>query len=385
MKWYQGRSKNSRRPIKFFHARAAVQPPDYFLGGLVLVILLFGLAMLSSASSVASFRQFNDTYFLWRHQLFLGVIPGLILFYFLSRFNYQHYRHYTTGFFILILVLLSLVFIPGLSLSHNSARSWIQIAGFSFQPSELAKLLLILGLAGWFSHRGRTLNADFWNGLIPFTLILGLVSLPILFQPDLGTLMVIIVIAFTVYFVAGAKWQHLLSLGLVGLGIFGLAIAFVPYRAARLLTFLHPEIDPQGIGYQINQAFLAIGSGGWLGLGFGQSQQKFAYLPEVFGDSIFAIIAEELGFIFSAFLIIVFLLLLWRGFKLAQQLDDDYGRYLTVGLIAWFGGQAFLNIGAIVGLLPLTGIPLPFVSYGGTALVSALAGAGILLNISRQV
>jgi cell division protein FtsW len=150
------------------------------------------------------------------------------------------------------------------------------------------------------------------------------------------------------------------------------------------MTFLHPEIDPQGIGYHINQAFLAIGSGGWLGLGYGQSRQKFAYLPEVVGDSIFAVIAEELGFIITATLIVLFLILAWRGLQLAQRSTDDYAKYLVVGIIAWFIFQAFFNIGAMLGLMPLTGIPLPFISYGGTAMVATLAAAGILVNISRQ-
>ena len=385
MKLYQRRSRRIRRPLIFFKASKALNPPDYFLAGIIFAILIFGLAMLSSASSVESFRKFNDTYYLFRHQLFFGLIPGLILFYFLAKIDYHRWQPGSLFFLVLALILLLLVFIPGLGLIHGQSKSWLQIAGFSFQPSEAAKLLLILFLAGWFSQRGFPMNSDFWNGLVPFAFIIGLISLPIMLQPDLGTLIVIISIAFTMYFVAGAGWKHLLGLALTGLGVFGLLIVQAPYRAARFLTFFNPEIDPQGIGYHINQAFLAIGSGGWLGLGFGQSQQKFAYLPEVFGDSIFAIIAEELGFIFSAFLIIAFLILLFRGLKLAQRLNDDYGRYLVVGIITWFSLQAFFNIGAMIGLLPLTGIPLPFISYGGTALASALAAAGILLNISRPV
>jgi len=358
---------------------------DLFLLTLIFIIVGFGLVALSSASSVESFRRFGDTYYLFRHQLINGLVPGLILFFILAKVDYRRLEKFTSVFFILSLILLGLVFIPYIGSSHGgSAKSWINIGSiFSFQPTEIVKLFLILFLAGWFSYRGREKNQDFWNGLLPFAIILGLISLLIILQPDLGTLVVVGVIALAVYFVASAKIFHLLGLVLAGLGAFGILIIQAPYRAARLMTFLHPEFDPQGVGYHINQALLAIGSGGWFGLGFGQSRQKFAYLPEVMGDSIFAIIAEELGFIFTTALIVLFLILAWRGFKLAQETEDDYGRFIVVGIISWFTFQAFLNIGAMVGLLPLTGIPLPFISYGGTALAASLAAGGILINISK--
>ncbi len=369
---------------KIFKVHKSFDKPDYFLLGLLGLIAIFGLVMLSSASTVKSFRDFGDSYFLLKHQLLNGYLPGLILFFILAKINYQRFEKYTVLFFILALVFLSLVFIPGLGATYGQAQSWINIGGFSVQPAEIVKLFLILFLAGWFSYRDKEKNSDFWNGLVPFALILGLISLPIILQPDIGTLVVVAAIALTVYFVAGAKLLHILGLVLAGFGAFGILVAQAPYRAARLMTFLHPEIDPQGIGYHINQAFLAIGSGGWLGLGYGQSRQKFAYLPEVVGDSIFAVIAEELGFIITATLIVLFLILAWRGLQLAQRSTDDYAKYLVVGIIAWFIFQAFFNIGAMLGLMPLTGIPLPFISYGGAAQVATLAAAGILVNISRQ-
>jgi cell division protein FtsW len=206
----------------------------------------------------------------------------------------------------------------------------------------------------------------------------------VILQPDLGTLLVIATIALAVYFSAGAKISHIFALLAAGVAGAVILIISAPYRAARLLAFLHPELDPSGIGYHINQALLAVGSGGFFGLGFGQSQQKFAYLPEVIGDSIFAIVAEELGFLFATALIILFLLLAWRGFLLVQSAPDDYARYIIIGIISWFVLQAFFNIAAMIGLIPLTGIPLPFISYGGTALASCLAASGILINISRQ-
>jgi len=370
---------------KIFRAKAGVKPPDYFLIGVIFFILIFGLAALSSATSVVSFRDYGSTYHLFFRQLLNGLLPGLILFFILSRFDYNRWLKHTLLFFILALALLLLVFVPGLGASYNTgAQSWLNIAGLSFQPAEAVKLLLILALAGWFAQRSKEMTQNFWNGLVPFAVMLGLVSLPIVLQPDYGSLFVIVVITLTMYFIAGASLKHFIGLIAVGLGGFGILIAQAPYRAARFMTFLHPELDPQGIGYHINQAFLAIGSGGWFGLGFGQSRQKFAYLPEVMGDSIFAVIAEEVGFIFATLLIIAFVILLFKGMKMAQTTQDDYARYLTVGIVSWFVLQAFLNIAGMLGLMPLTGIPLPFVSYGGTALLSALAAAGILVNISRH-
>jgi cell division protein FtsW len=380
------KSGRKNRLKRFFKKGRSLDRPDYFLLGLIFLIVIFGLVMLSSASGVESFRRYNDTYYLFRHQLLNGLLPGLILFFLLSRIDYHFWERFSVLFFVVSLIFLVLVFVPGIGSNLGGpARSWIDVGGiFTFQPAEIVKLLLILSLAGWFSYRGRETNKDFWNGLVPFAVVLGLISLLIVSQPDIGTLVVIIAISLIIYFVAGASLVHILGLILAGVGGFGLLIVQAPYRAERLITFLRPEFDPQGMGYHINQALLAIGSGGWFGLGFGQSRQKFAYLPEVMGDSIFAIIAEELGFVFTTVLIILFLLLAWRSLKLARAVTDDYARLLVIGIISWFIFQAFFNIAAMIGLLPVTGIPLPFVSYGGTALVTSLAAAGILINISRQ-
>ncbi len=349
------------------------------------MIVLFGLIMLYSASTVVSFQKYGNAYYLFFHQVTRGFLPGLILFLFLARVDYGKWQRYSILFLILSIILLILVFIPGVGATYGRSRSWINILGFSLQPAEIVKLFLILFLAAWFAQRGKDMNRDFWNGLIPFLVVLGLISLPIIFQPDIGTLVVIAAISLAMYFVAGGRVAHIISLVLVGIGGLGILITQAPYRAARLMTFLYPELDPEGIGYHINQSFLAIGSGGWFGLGYGQSRQKFAYLPEAIGDSIFAVIAEELGFIWSVLLIILFLVLLFRGLKLAQRVTDDYARYVVIGIITWFTLQAFSNIAAMIGLVPLTGIPLLFISYGGTALISAMAAAGILINISRNV
>jgi len=377
--------RKRNRLLRFFHFKKNnFGKFDYVLIGAIFFLVLFGLIFLTSASNIKGFREKNDAYYFFRHQLTNGFIPGLVFFYFFSRFNYRRLEKFSVSFFILALILLSLVFIPNLSLSSGETKSWIKVFNISVQTSEIAKLLLILSLAGWLSYRGQERNSEFWNGLVPFAFILGLISLPIILQPDIGTLVVVSVIALTIYFAAGGKISHIVGLGLAGLGIFAMLIIQAPYRAARFLTFLNPEIDPQGIGYHINQAFLAIGSGGWFGLGFGQSRQKFVYLPEVIGDSIFAVIAEELGFIVCVILISIFVFLAIRGFKLAFSLNDDYAKLVVAGIISWFIFQAFFNIGAMLGLLPLTGIPLPFISYGGTALATLLAATGILANISRK-
>lgn len=358
---------------------------DYVFFIAIVITITIGLAMLSSASSVEAFRDFGDSYYFVKRQLLRGVLPGVVLFLFFSRLNYKKLERYSLHFFILAIVLLISVFIPGLGESFNSARSWIVVGSFTFQPSELVKLLLILSLSGWFARRGQEKNRDLWNGLVPFIALFGSIALLVLLQPDLGTLMVLVAIGFTLYYVAGAKLGHIASLGVAGLAALVVLIARAPYRADRLMTFLHPELDPQGIGYHINQAFLALGSGGFWGLGYGQSRQKFAYLPEVMGDSIFAVIGEEMGFVISVLIIILFMTILFRGLKLAQHAPDYYARYVLVGITVWFSVQAFFNIGAMVGLLPLTGIPLPFISYGGSSMMSVLAAAGVVIGISKHV
>lgn len=359
--------------------------PDYVLIGLIGVIIVFGLVMLSSASSVAAYEKFQDNYWYFKHQIIFGLLPGIAAFLVMVKIDYRKWKKYAFPLLIISIILLLIVFIPGLGASYGRARNWINFFGMSMQPAEIVKLTFLLYLTAWLEKREKDKIKDFSSSFIPFVAVLGVIIFLMALQPDIGTMIVIVLISLAVYFSAGGSLIHLSWLSLLGGGFLFLLIKIAPYRAARLTTFLHPELDPQGIGYHINQALLAIGSGGLFGLGFGHSRQKFQYLPEVAGDSIFAVIAEELGFIFSVALVVLFIFLAVRGFKIAERAPDGFGRLVAVGITSWFIFQAFINIGAMISIFPLTGIPLPLVSYGGTAMAVGLAAMGILVNISKYV
>jgi cell division protein FtsW len=286
--------------------------------------------------------------------------------------------------FIVSIIFLILVFVPGVGSRIYGASRWIQLGPFSFQPSEMAKLSIIIYLAAWLEGRGLNRIKDMFEGFLPFLGIMGLIGFLVMKQPDTGTLGIIVISSFAIFFVSGASMRHIISFGGIGAVLLWILIKIEPYRLDRITSFLDPSADPQGIGYQINQALLAIGSGGLFGVGLGHSRQKFNYLPEPVGDSIFAITGEELGLIGTVFLVILFVLLAMRGIKIAKNSPDMFGRLLATGIITWIVFQAFINISANVALVPLTGVPLPFISYGGTSLVFLMAAIGILLNISRQ-
>ena len=347
-------------------------------------LAVFGLAMLSSASSVLGYEKFGGAYFFVKRQLLHGFLPGIVLFFLFLSVDYRNLKRHAKIFLFFSVGLLALVFIPGLGAVYNNARSWVSFGWFSFQPSEIVKLTFLIFLAAWFeARRGREVR-DFMTGLFPFLAALGVIAGLIMLQPDMGTMGIILISSLVVYFVAGAPLAHIAGMGGLGVAAFFILIKVAPYRADRLTTFLHPELDPQGVGYQINQALLAIGSGGILGLGYGQSRQKFLYLPQAYGDSVFAVMAEEMGFIFLLFFFFALAVFFFRGVRIAARAPDIFGRLLATGIISWLAFQTLLNIGAMIGILPLTGVPLPFISYGGTALMTTLAAVGILGNISRH-
>lgn len=358
--------------------------PDYLLVGCFFLIILVGLVMLSSASSVVSFQKFGTTYFYITHQLLLGFLPGLCIFYIASRIDYHIWERLAPFFLVVSIGLLLLVFIPGLGFGAGGAQRWVHVGPLVFQPSEVVKLTFLLYLAAWLAKRKGSAMRDLSYGFLPFVVLVGCVSLLVVLQPDMGTMGIIALIAAFMYFMSGAPLSHIGLMGLGGVALFFVLLHVAPYRMERFTVFLNPGLDPLGNGYHINQALLAIGSGGIFGRGFGLSRQKYAYLPEVVGDSIFAIIAEELGFILAVGLIVLFVFFAMRGLRIARSAPDTFGFLTAIGVVTWILFQAFVNIGAMLAVLPLTGIPLPFVSYGGTALIVGMTAVGILVNISRQ-
>jgi len=359
------------------------QAPDYILLLLFGLLIIFGLWMLSSAGVSIGLQRFDDPYFFVKRQLTYGFFPGLVLFFVVAKIPYDVWRKYSLHIFGLGIAALVMVFLPGFGANYGTgANSWLSLGGISFQPSEVMKLLIVIYMAAYLAKMGDLLE-DFQQG---FLVALGMGVLPVALvalQPDVGTAAILFAIVIIMLFVARAKMTHILLLALLAIVVFWLMILAAPYRAERLTTFLHPELDPEGKGYQINQAFLAIGSGGILGKGLGHSRQKFEYLPEVHADSIFAIIAEEMGFIIVVLFLALILGIALRGFKIARGAPDDFSKLLVSGIIGWFMVQSLLNIGAMVGLMPLTGVPLPFVSHGGSALVIAMVGVGMVANVSR--
>jgi cell division protein FtsW len=350
----------------------------------VVALIVIGLVAIASAGVFYAETRFQDDYYFFKRQLLYGVLPGFAALYFFQRIDYRRWRKLVVPMFATAILLLILVFIPGIGAKVYGASRWIQIGSFSFQPSEMAKLAVILYLAAWFSSKGEKKVGDFFEGLVPFLAVLGLIAFLILKQPDTGTLGLIFLIAVTIFFAAGARLSHLGLLLFGGLVMLGILIKLAPYRMRRFLVFLNPEHDPQGVGYHVNQALLAIGSGGLLGLGLGHSRQKFNYLPEPVTDSVFAIFSEEWGLVGATVVLALFVFAAWRGLRIAKNAPDDFGRLVAVGVVGWIVSQAFINIAAITALIPLTGVPLPFISYGGTSLVFLMAAVGILLNISKQ-
>ncbi|NTW14600.1 MAG: putative lipid II flippase FtsW [Candidatus Moranbacteria bacterium] len=352
---------------------------------LLLVIFLMlgaGLLMVGSASVAYGKIRFDDGYYFFKRQL-LGVGIGLVAMAVTQAIPYRFWRKMSVPLFFAAVVLLVLVLIPGIGSTAYGAARWISLGPVSFQPSEVMKFALIVYLAAFFSGKTDVRKTDFIEGAIPFIVILGLIAFLIMKQPDAGTLGIMFVIAFSVFFASGTKISHLGIL--IGLGLVGIAglIAAAPYRMHRLTVFLDPGHDPSGAGYQMKQALIALGSGGIFGVGLGHGRQKFLYLPEPMTDSIFAVIGEELGMFGCSVIVVLFLFFAYRGFHIARKAPDEFGKLLSVGIVSWVAFQAFVNIFAISGLMPLTGIPLPFISYGGTSVAVTLAAIGVLLNISK--
>ncbi len=366
--------------------------------GIAIGLSLFGLAMIASVSVFQSFQLTSrmtdlglrdtptNSFYLLRSSLHVFTGIGLMLF--ISLIPYRMWERYARVLFLLSILFLFALFIPGLGCSWGTSCSWFYIGGFSLQPSEFLKLTLIFYLAVWLQKREQ-LIATFKDGFVPFVTLLILSTLLVAIQPDLGSFLVLSVIASTMFFIAGGDIRHLV-LGGGATAILGLPIILSKgYIRTRFLAFFSLLTNPnptlqEGPAYQVMQALIAIGSGGPFGVGYGKSIQKFGYLPEVQGDMIFAAMAEELGFLRLLIILSMYSLLIIRGLKIAREAPDRFGFLVATGITTWIGFQSILNIGVNTALFPVTGLTLPFISYGGSSLMSVLVGVGVLLNISSH-
>ncbi|MEK9201050.1 MAG: putative peptidoglycan glycosyltransferase FtsW [Patescibacteria group bacterium] len=344
------------------------------LTALVLGFCVFGVIMVGNSSVVTAVRDFSDKWYYFKLQLGWAGL-GMLAFLFLSNFNHKRLEPWAVPFMAISMLLLVAVLIPGLGLNLLGARRWIGLGLFSFQPAEVAKLAICIYLAVLFKKPYR-----FLQFLAPVVVVSGLIML----EPDLGTTITIVGTAFFMYLGTGGKLLHLTAAVPIGILAVLLLIYVSPYRMARLKTFFDHTSDPLGASYQIRQSLIGIGSGGFLGRGLGQSRQKYEFLPEVNTDSIFAVITEELGFVGAICLIFGYLLLIITGLQVSEHSQNIFSKNLSLGLTCLVGIQAFINLSSLLALFPLTGIPLTFVSYGGTSLVTALSASGILVNIAKS-
>ena len=349
----------------------------------IIILLCFGLIIFGSASlGVLSVNEVKF-FLVIKNQLVFALLGGSIALFIGSQIPFYFYKKYAHHLFFIALFATTLVFMPGLSAYHGGAHRWIDLGPISLQPSEFLKIGFVLVTAMWCStYRSRFKDLKF--GLLPYAIATTVVTIIMLAQPDFGTYMVIMVSSFAVYFIGGARKKHIMILAAIGLvGVIGL-ITVRPYMLERIKTFVNSSNDPRGSSWQLNQSLIAIGGGGVFGRGLGQSVQKFNYLPEPIGDSVFAVLAEELGLIGVIIIVSLYGILGIRGYIVSLRCEDQFGRLLGVGIITIILSQATLNIGSMLGLLPLTGVPLPLVSHGGTALMVTLFELGILLNISKH-
>jgi cell division protein FtsW len=357
--------------------------PDYILIFLIAALLFGGLLILSSASVAVSYQRYGSTSKLILNQIRSGIAVGMAAFVVALMIPYAWLRKFALLIMLVTVAALAAVFAPHIGFGAGGARRWILFKFIFFQPSELAKLAIIIYLAAFFAKYKNNIS-HFWQTVLPFVLVSGTVLGLIAMEPDIGTVGIICGIAGIMFFVAGGEMRHIGVLVGVMLILLFSAIITAPYRFDRFMVYLNPGHDSGGSGYQVQQAAIAIGSGGLYGLGLGESRQKYSFLPESVGDSIFAIAAEELGFVGAGILVALFVAFALRSFRIACRAPDAFGQYLATGIASWIVLQAFINISAIVGIIPLTGVTLPFVSYGGSSLALVLAGCGILVNISKN-
>lgn len=356
--------------------------PDYGLIVVAGLLILLGIAMLAGVSAAISQEKFGTPNFYLFHQLLWGLLPGVILGFLAYRINLDKLKKLALPLLLFNLFLLPLVFLPKIGLFLGGSHNWLNLGFTTFQPSELLKLTLILYLSSWLAGRVEKKDGKMAT-LAAFSIILVLVAGLLILQKDIGTLGIITAICIATYFLSGMPLKHILFLILAAVVVFAAAISFSSHASERFMTFLNPDADFLRLGYQSNQALIAVGSGGIFGRGWGMSIQKFGLVPQPLADSIFAIISEEGGLIISLTLVILFVLLAWRGAAIFKNTQDKFRQLIAAGIICWLIVQAFINIGGMLNLCPLTGIPLPLISYGGSALAVELVALGLLLNISK--
>jgi cell division protein FtsW len=356
--------------------------PDVWLFGVVLALVLLGVVMVYSASAFVAADRFHDPFFFLKKQLFWALLGGGLLWAAL-RLDYRRLERLVVPLLIVSIALLVLVLLPPFGQAINGTRRWFRIGPLSFQPVELAKFALVLYLASFLTRRAEAMRS-FWQGLFPILLVAGTMALLTFVQPDLGNSLALVVLTLVLAYLAGAPVKHMAWVAGAALPLVTLAVALKPYRWRRMVAFVNPWDDPQGSGFQIIQSFLALGSGGLTGRGLGGSKQKLFYLPEPYTDFIFAIVGEELGLVGAVCVLALFAVLIWRGLRVGLRAPDPFGSYLALGLTVMLATQTLVNLGVVMGALPTKGLPLPFVSFGGSALLMTMFSAGVLLNISQH-
>jgi cell division protein FtsW len=356
--------------------------PDMWLFGTMIVLLSVGIVMVYSASAIMATDRFRDPYFFLKKQLVWALLgaAGLLA---VLRVDYRRLERWQWPILGGAAVLLLLVLVPPFAHPINGTRRWLRLGVISFQPAELAKLALVVYLAAYLARKREGLT-DFWRGVMPPLAIAGVFALLVLAQPDLGNCLTLIIVTFGLLFLAGVRLHHLLLLLAPALPLLMIAIWIAPYRLRRITTFLDPWADQRGGGFQIIQSWLALGSGGLFGQGIGESKQKLFYLPESHTDFIFAVVGEELGLVGALGILALFAVLIWRGLRVGVRAPDAFGAYLALGITVLIATQTLVNLGVVTGSLPTKGLPLPFISFGGSALLMTMLSTGVLLNISQH-
>ncbi len=351
---------------------------------LTIILLLSGIGAIIFVSASFGILAGNRETFnsILVSQLVLGLGGGSILCYLTSKIHYKKWRSHSLALFILGVIFCGLVFVPGLGAEYNGAKRWLSLGPLSFQPAELLKIVAVIYLAAWLSYSTKK-GHKFIYSVIPLFAVLLVSASVLLMQPDTKSFILISGATLAMFLVSGVNWKYIVSIGVICILFLGMVLVFRPYTLERVETFLNPSLDEQGSGYQLKQSLIAIGAGGAFGRGLGQSVQKFTYLPEPHGDSIFAVLGEEFGFLGTTVIVLLYMAMGLRGLKIATASPDMFGRLLVVGIVILFVGQSFLNIFSMIGLFPLTGVPLIFISHGGTALLFSFVAVGIILNVSR--